>query len=103
MSERKQVVVHRPDPVEETPGPRYDGAKPTYSKEELRALLAVTTPATPPWKRAARRGLIAMLPTIVLSFVLDAFLGWWSIPVLLVLAALWAARPLWRQSRDGWV
>jgi len=98
-SERKTpVVVHRPEP----PSDEAPAAKPRYTQEEMRALLAVSATTNPPWKRAAKRGVIAALPTIVLSFVLDAFLGWWSIPVLVILAVAWAARPLFRQSRDGW-
>ena len=97
-SERKPVVVHRPEPPREDAPPR----EARYTQEEMRALLAVTATTKPPWKRAARRGLVAMLPTLILSFVLDSLLGWWSIPVLVLLAVAWALRPLLRQSRDGW-
>ncbi len=97
-SERKPVVVHRPEPPLEDAS----SSEARYTQEEMRALLAVTATTNPPWKRAARRGLIAMLPTLVLSVVLDSLLGWWSIPVLVLLAVAWALRPLLRQSRDGW-
>ena len=97
--ERKPVVVHRPEPPPED-GPAHAQAK--LSQDEMRALLAVAKTAHPPWRRAARRGVVAALPSLVLSFVLDAWLGWWSIPVVVLLAIGWSAGPLLRQSRDGW-
>lgn len=94
--ERKPIIVRRPD----APG---DAPKPQLSKEEIRALLAVTeSTARPTWSRVARRGGIAIIPTTLLSILLDSVLGWWSIPVIVILAIAWTARPLVRQRRDGW-
>ncbi len=94
MAERR--VVHRPEP------PSDERAK--LSREEVRALLAVTatTSKNGAWSRVARRGGIALVPTAIVSTLLDAVIGWWSIPVVVVLAIVWAALPLVRQHRDGW-
>jgi len=88
-------VVHRPDPPRDEP-------KPKLSREEVQALLAVTKTQGGAWGRTARRGGLALVPTALLSTLLDVFLGWWSIPVVIALAILWTAQPLVRQARDGW-
>ena len=93
--ERKRVVVHRPEPPS-------DEGKPQLTKDEVRALLAVTKVTRRPWGRVARRGAIAFVLTTLLSLLLDSWIGWWSIPVLAVLAIAWTVRPLLQQSRDGW-
>jgi hypothetical protein len=92
-------VVHRPEP------PQDDEPKPKLSREEVQALLAVTQATSKKpgaWSRTARRGGIALLPTAIVSTVLDALVGWWSIPIVIALALAWAALPLIRQRRDGW-
>ncbi len=91
-------VVHRPEPPS-------DGAPaPKLTREERRAFLAVTATQPQPSRlsRAARRGGLALVPTAILSTVLDAIVGWWSIPIVVALAIAWSALPLLRQSRDGW-
>ncbi len=90
-------VVHRPEPPSDEPAPK-------LTRDEVRALLAVTATTNPPsrWGRAAKRGGLALLPTAILSTVLDAIVGWWSIPIVVALAIAWSALPLLRQSRDGW-
>lgn len=93
--ERKRVVVHRPEPPS-------DERKPQLTKDEVRALLTVTEVTHRPWGRVARRGAIAAVATTLLSLLLDTWLGWWSIPLLVVLAIAWTVRPLIQQSRGGW-
>ena len=101
-SEPKRVVVTRPDPPEDEPKPK-PKSETKLSPEEVRALLAVTTAAQrTPLRRAARRGLLAFVPTTIVSVVLDSLIGWWSIPVLGLLTLAWVLWPLLRQSRDGW-
>ncbi len=95
MVERR--VVHRPEPPS-------DEAPPKLSREEIQALLAVTQVTTSSkWARVARRGGIAFVPTAILSTLLDAFFGWWSIPIVALLALAWTVMPLMRQRRDGWI
>lgn len=96
---RKPVVVTRPEPPSDDP---LAPERPKLTQDEMRALLAVSQTTQTPLKRAARRGLLAFVPMTILSIVLDALIGWWSIPVLVVITVAWASRPLWRQSRDGW-
>ena len=95
MAERR--VVHRPEPPSDEPATK-------LSRDEVRALLAVTATNTKSnaWSRVARRGGIALVPTAIVSTLLDALLGWWSIPVAVVIALVWTAMPLLRQRRDGW-
>lgn len=95
MDERR--VVHRPEPPSDEPPPK-------LSREEVRALLAVTSTnaRASAWRRTARRGGVALIPTALASTLLDALLGWWSIPVVVVIAVAWVAMPLVRQRRDGW-
>ena len=100
--EHKRVVVTRPEPPADEPEPK-PKPKEKLAPEEIRALLAVTTTTQrSPLRRSARRGLLAFLPTTILSIVLDSLIGWWSIPVLVVLSIAWVAWPLVRQSREGW-
>lgn len=95
------VVVTRPEPPPDDDAPLAP-QRPKLTQDEMRALLAVTQTTQTPLKRAARRGLLAFVPMTILSLVLDALIGWWSVPVLVVITAVWATRPLWRQSREGW-
>ncbi len=96
-------MVQRPEPPSDEPPS--DEPKAKLSREEVHALLAVTQATSKKsgaWSRTARRGGIALLPTAIVSTLLDAILGWWSIPVVIALAIAWAALPLMRQRRDGW-
>lgn len=96
MPERKPVIVTRAEPPDEL-------APAQLSKEEMRALIAVTAVThRTPWGRVARRGALVAVPAAAASMVLDALLGWWSIPVIVVLAIVWTTRPLVRQNREGW-
>lgn len=98
---RKPVVVRRPEPPHGD-GPSGLSSRPGLTKDEVRALLAVTSASRPPWGRVARRAGLGLLPTIVLSVVLDGALGWWGTPALFVVLAVFAAWPLFQQRRDGW-
>jgi len=92
---RKAVVVTRPEPP-----PDQDPKK--LSREEVQALLAVARTNAPAWPRALKRAGLGLLPTAILGVVLDAAVGWWSTPLLVVLLLAWSAWPLLRRDRDGW-
>lgn len=102
---RKRVVATRPDPPAEDLAPEPSTKPPSkaqLSREEVRALLQVSAANRAPWRRVARRGGLAVLPTLVLGVVLDMLIGWWSTPVLIVIVTVWAGWPLLRQDRSGW-
>ncbi|CAN5438086.1 hypothetical protein BH09MYX1_BH09MYX1_16160 [soil metagenome] len=98
----RRIVVTRPEPpAEETPT---KGA-PKLSKDEVRALLAVTSTQASPMKRAAKRGGILVIPTTILGVVLDLVFGDWGTLILLVIIAVgvyWSARPLFAKNRSDW-
>jgi hypothetical protein len=96
MGDRRRVVVHRPDPPDEEVAPK-------LSRDEVRALLAVARTTNGPSRRTLRRGGVALVVSALLSTLLDALLGWWSIPIVVVVTLLWFAIPLVRQRRDGWM
>jgi hypothetical protein len=96
VGEKKRVVARRPEP------PRDESPRPKLTQEEIRALLAVEAPRRPDWGRVARRGGLGLIPTAILGVLLDSLIGWWATPVLVAVLVVWAAWPLFRQSRDGW-
>ncbi len=95
MGERR-VVVHRPESPD-------DKVAPKLSREEVHALLAVTQTTNGARSRTLRRGGVALVVSALLSTLLDMLLGWWSIPIVVVVALVWFAMPLVRQRRDGWM
>jgi hypothetical protein len=78
--------------------------KPKLSPDEIKALLAVDGVVRPsPFARAAKRGGIVVIPTGLISLLLQLVLGEhaiWVIPLVILGAIAWTARPLFR--RDGW-
>ena len=101
-TERKPIVVVRPEPIADDQAP----AQPKLTSDEVRALLAVHEANRPaPAKGASaawKRGRVIVVPTGLISLAAHAFLGSWA-PVVSIAAVLgaiaWTARPLFR--RDG--
>lgn len=94
-------IVHRPEPTSDDKPAR--PADPKLTPDEVRALLAVERVTRSRWSRTAIRGGIIVLPTSLLSFVVDLVLGSYApfVIALTVLGALaWVAWPLLR--RDEW-
>jgi len=95
----RKVVVTRPEPPSDSDSP----AK--MSREEMRALLAVTeTDHQSALGKVYRRGRVAVLPTGLVSLGVHLLLGsisqWLSLAVLLA-GILWTAWPLFRRD-DPW-
>jgi len=94
--------VTRPEPPSDEPA---NGSPAKLSKDEVRALLAVTKVQASPMKRAAKRGGILAIPTTILGVVLDLVLGNWGTVILLVVIAggiYWSIRPLFAKDRSDW-
>ncbi len=72
------------------------------SKEETRALLAVTATQRPDWARAAKRAGLGVIPTALIGLLLDSVVGWGATPVLVIILIVWSAWPLFKQDRGGW-
>ena len=94
---KKPTIATRPEP------PSDDGPKaPKLSKEETRALLAVTATHRPNWGRAAKRAGFGVMPTALLALLLDSVIGWGATPALVIVLIAWAAWPLFKQDSGGW-
>jgi hypothetical protein len=101
---RAAVVVHRAEPA--PPSEPAKAAKaPKMTPEEVRALLEVSGAnrgriGSTLW----RRGRVIMVPTGLLCLLVDLVFGSRATPfassAIVILALLWAARPLWK--RDDW-
>jgi hypothetical protein len=103
-------VVTRPEPppdVADAPPPAKKAAA-KLTRDEVRALLAVTKTNAAPWRSVAKRGGLVTIPTTLIGLALDAVLDHHALAVTAVLGAVglaWALRPLWKRSRDddeGW-
>lgn len=98
----RRIVVTRPEPPSDEPDPK---SPPKLSKDEVRALLAVTKVRSSPTKRALKRVGILSIPTTIVGIALDlAFGEWGTLLVLVIIAAgiFWSVRPLFAKERNDW-
>ena len=100
----KRVVVRRPEPPPDSSAPP-QRARPEYTKDEIRAFLAVEKARRPrPWGRVAFRGGVILVPLGAIRFLLWTVFGDWA-PIAMGLAVLgaiaWMARPLYTDREWG--
>jgi hypothetical protein len=103
-------VVTRPEPPPDDAdaAPLAKKAAPKLTRDEMRALMAVTKTNATPWRSVAKRGGIVSIPTGLIGLGLDAALDHHALAVTAVLGVVglvWAARPLWKRDRgddEGW-
>lgn len=94
----RPAVVHRPAEQAEAGGPSH------LSREEMRALIAVTAATAPritPRKRAWRRGRVILLPFGIAETAAHVLLGSaapWVMTAFFLAGVAWVARPLLRKN-----
>jgi hypothetical protein len=93
--EASRKIVTRPDP------PAASEPKAALTRDEMKALLAVTAAQRPAWRKSLWRSPILIVTTIASHFLHMAFGSYaYGLDLVLFVATLaWMARPLFR--RDG--
>lgn len=98
------TIVTRPDPPREEPDAPAAAPKPAnkLSKEEIAALLAVSTTNQSRSSGVGSRAKRVALPVMILSTLLGYWLGTFGALVPIAFGIAYAAWPLVTQTKSGW-